>query len=108
MKRALVLSLAITVRNFIDQEIFGKMQRDGVPHAPLTTDIEFIRRAKLDLAGRIPTSHEVREFLADSSPDKRQKLIARLVGSPEWVDKWSYFFLDIMRANGKMARGINL
>jgi hypothetical protein len=95
-------------RNFIDDEIFGKMQRDSVPHAPLTSDQEFIRRVKLDLAGRIPSPGEVRDFAADTSPDKRSKLIEKLVGSPEWVDKWAYFYMDTFRANGKMARGLNL
>lgn len=33
-------------RNFIDDEIFARMERDGVPHAPLTTDREFIRRVR--------------------------------------------------------------
>ena len=92
-------------RNFIDDEIFGRMKRDGIPHAPLATDSEFIRRVKLDVAGRIPSSDEVRDFVADRSPDKRQKLVQKLVGSPEFVDKWSYFFMDILRANGKMGRG---
>ncbi|MDQ1471881.1 MAG: hypothetical protein QOJ99_3361, partial [Bryobacterales bacterium] len=62
-------------RNFIDDEIFGAMKRDGIPHAPLATDTEFIRRAKLDIAGRIPSPAEVRTFLGDKSPDKREKLI---------------------------------
>src|SRR5205085_7052908 len=62
-------------RNFIDDEIFGKMERDRVPHAPLATDHEFIRRVKLDLAGRIPSPTEVREFVAGSSPDKRSRVI---------------------------------
>ncbi len=98
----------IPYRNFIDEEIFGRMRRDSIPHAPLTTDREFIRRAKLDIAGRIPSSVEVREFLADASPAKREKLVEQLVKSPEWVDKWSYFLMDIWRANGKMGRGIGL
>jgi hypothetical protein len=92
-------------RNFIDDEIFGAMKRDGIPHAPLATDNEFIRRAKLDISGRIPSPAEVRSFLADKSPDKREKLIASLVGSTAYVDKWSYFFMDVLRANGKMGRG---
>jgi hypothetical protein len=95
-------------RNFIDDALFGKMQRDGVPHAPLATDQEFIRRIKLDLGGRIPSPSEVREFLADTSADKRSRVIEKLVGSPEFVDKWSYFFMDILRANGKMGRGHSL
>ncbi len=77
--------------NFIDDHIFGKMERDGVPHALLAEDPEFIRRVRLDLTGRIPSPEEIRDFLADSSPDKRERLIDRLVGSPEFVDKWSYY-----------------
>lgn len=92
-------------RNFIDDEIFAKMERDHIPHAPLATDEEFLRRVKLDLTGRIPKPGEVREFLADPSPDKRAKLIEKLVGNPEFVDKWAYFYMDILRANGKMGRG---
>jgi hypothetical protein len=103
-----VASTPVPHRNFIDDEIFGKMQRDGIPHAALATDQEFIRRVKLDLGGRIPSPTEVREFLADPSPAKRSKTIDKLVGSPEFVDKWSYFFMDILRANGKMGRGHTL
>jgi hypothetical protein len=46
-------------KNFVDSHIFGKMQRDGVPHAPMAGDAEFLRRVKLDLTGRIPSAEEV-------------------------------------------------
>lgn len=94
--------------NFIDGHIFGRIEREGIPHAPLADDREFLRRVRLDLTGRLPSPAEVREFLADSAPDKRAKLIDSLVASDAFVDKWSYFFLDMIRANGKMARGIDL
>jgi len=95
-------------RNFIDEFIFGKMEQDHIPSAPLSTDQEFFRRVTLDLTGRIPSTAELREFLADTSADKRAHLIDRLIGSPAFVDKWSYFYMDLIRANGKMGRGINL
>ena len=95
-------------RNFIDDHIFGKMERDGVPHARPASDIEFLRRVTLDLTGRIPTRTEVRAFLADKDPDKRDKLIDRLLDSEEYVEKWAYHFMDLFRANGKMGRGQNL
>jgi len=95
-------------RNFIDQYIFGKMERDGVPHARLASDQEFLRRVSLDLTGRIPSPEEVRAFTADTDPAKRDKLIDRLLGSEAYVDKWAYFFMDLFRANGKMGRGQNL
>lgn len=95
-------------RNFIDEHIFGKMARDGVPHAPLASDIEFLRRVTLDLTGRIPARAEVRAFLADDDPGKRDKLIDRLLDSEEYVEKWAYHFMDLFRANGKMGRGQHL
>jgi hypothetical protein len=95
-------------RNFIDEHIFGRMERDAIPHAPLATGQEFFRRVYLDLTGRIPAPAELRAFLADTSPDKRPRLIERLIGSPEFVDKWAYFYLDLLRVNGKMGRGVTL
>src|SRR5437879_405856 len=95
-------------RNFVDEYIFGKMERDRIPHAPIAPDQEFLRRVMLDLTGRIPSPAQVRDFLADTSADKRSKLIDKLIGSPGFVDKWSYFYLDLVRANGKMQRGVEL
>lgn len=95
-------------RNFIDHHIFGKMEKDGIPHAPLATDQEFVRRVTLDLTGRIPSSADVREFLADTTPNKREKLIERLIATPAFAEKWAYFLMDTFRANGKMSRGVSL
>src|SRR5690606_31447026 len=52
--------------------------------ARVVDDAGFLRRVYLDLAGRIPTVDEARAFLADSSPDKRSKLIQQLLGSKEY------------------------
>lgn len=95
-------------RNFIDRHVFGKMAQDGVTPAPLSTDAEFLRRLTLDLTGRIPAAQEVREFVTDRDPAKRDKLIDRLIESEAFADKWAYFFMDLFRANGKMGRGMNL
>ena len=51
--------------------------------APLASDAEFLRRITLDLTGTIPTAADARAFLKDAAPDKRSKLIDRLLGSPE-------------------------
>src|SRR5688572_30603462 len=42
-------------RNYIDEHIFDRMQRDAVPHAPLATDDEFVRRVYVDATGLLPT-----------------------------------------------------
>src|SRR5579862_2952210 len=67
-------------KNFVDEHIFGKMERDKIPHAPLANDEEFIRRAYLDATGLLPTPDEVRSFLNDSDANKRDKLIDSLIG----------------------------
>lgn len=99
---------AIPEKSFIDRRLFAKMRQDGIPHAELSTDQEFFRRVNLDLTGRIPTGAGLREFLDDKAPDKRAKLIDRLIASPAFADKWAYFLMDTFRANGKMMRGVSL
>src|SRR3989454_1382204 len=70
-------------KNFIDEYIFGRMERDKIPHAPLAGDEEFLRRAYLDATGLLPTADQVRAFLSNTDPDKRDKLIDSLIGSEE-------------------------
>jgi hypothetical protein len=108
LPKAAISGQQVPHRNFIDDHIFGKMERDGIPHAPPATDQEFFRRVTLDLTGRIPTASDLLDFLRDISADKRARLIDRLIGSPAFVDKWSYFYMDLLRANGKMGRGVQL
>jgi len=79
-------ALAHPRRNFIDDEIFNKLAAVGVRSAPLSTDEEFIRRLTLDLTGRIPSPADIRAFVADSSPSKRNALIDKLIYSSEFND----------------------
>ena len=95
-------------RNFVDDAIFSKMERDGVPHAGLASDGEFLRRIFIDLVGRIPTLEEVLAFEADTGDDKRDRLIDRLIGGEEFVERWSYYFEDLFRAGNRMGHGKNL
>jgi len=83
--------------NYIDEFIFRRMNADSVPHAALSTDAEFLRRVTLDLTGRIPTIDNVRAFLDDKNPDKRATLIITLLSSPEFVDKWTMYYGDLLR-----------
>ncbi len=85
--------------NFIDDHIFGKIERDGIPHAPLADDATFFRRLHLDLTGRIPSGEEARAFVADPDADKRTKLAERLVGGVDWRDRWTYWHLDLWRTS---------
>lgn len=84
-------------RNFIDEEIFARLEAEGVPAAPLSTDEEFLRRVTLDLTGRIPSPADIRAFVADTDPDKRNKWIDRLLASEEFIDKWTLWLGDLFQ-----------
>jgi hypothetical protein len=82
-------------RNLIDEFIFDKIEKDRVPHAPLSSDEEFFRRIHIDLTGRIPLDDELRAFLVSSDPDKRDKLVDRLATSKPYEVKWTYSALGL-------------
>ena len=84
-------------RNLIDRHLFSVMRRDNIPHARLSNDYEFVRRIYLDLTGRIPTRTELTNFITDNSPDKRSRLIDRLLETEAWVDHWTYWYSDLVR-----------
>ncbi|HZT28332.1 MAG TPA: DUF1553 domain-containing protein [Bryobacteraceae bacterium] len=90
--------------NFIDDFIFDKLRRFRIAPSPPAGDGEFLRRVCLDLAGTLPPPERVREFLQSRDRNKREKLIDTLIGSPEFVDYWTYRFDDVFRvavfANG--------
>ena len=80
-----------------DEHIFGRIERDNIPHAPLASDEEFLRRTYLDLTGLLPTLDQVRTFLTDTDPNKRDELIDSLVGTEEFADQWAYHWGELLR-----------
>ncbi len=90
--------------NFIDDYVFAKARKFHLIPSPLSTDAEFLRRLCLDLTGMLPPVHRVREFLADSDPDKRTRLIDILLRSPEFVDHWSWRFADFLRVKNRVYK----
>src|SRR5262249_9662508 len=65
----------------------------------LCDDAEFLRRVYLDVIGTLPTPAEVRRFLADTSKDKRAKLVAELFERPEFADFWALKWADVLRVD---------
>jgi hypothetical protein len=84
-------------KNYVDEHIFGRIERDNIPHAPLASDEEFLRRTYLDLTGLLPTLDQVRTFLTDTDPNKRDELIDSLVGTEEFADQWAYHWGELLR-----------
>lgn len=91
-------------RNVLDELIDAQLRRLNLPPSPPSDDAEFVRRVHLDTIGTLPTSDEVRSFLADSAADKRDKLIEKLLARPEFVDYWTYRWSDVLMLNGTLLR----
>lgn len=85
--------------NFIDGITYAHFERLGLLPSELCSDAEFLRRAKLDAIGVLPTPEEVRAFLADPAPDKRRRFIARVLDDPAYADYWATKWADLVRPN---------
>ena len=85
----------------LDRIVFAKLEQLGIKPV-LCSDAVFVRRVYLDMLGKLPTSAEVREFLADQSPDKRTRLVDRLMERREFVDYWAMKWADTLRIKAEI------
>jgi hypothetical protein len=84
-----------------------KWKENEIIPSRFADDYEFIRRASLDILGRIAKPEEIREFLKDPKETRRAKLINRLLESDEyprrWADLWTNWLLS---RSGIFGRGV--
>lgn len=98
--------LSPTAKTEIDRLVFGKLSKLNITPA-LCSDAVFVRRATLDVTGKIPTLEEARTFI--DSPDsktKRSQLIDELLERTEFADYWSMKWADTLRIKAEFP--INL
>lgn len=84
-------------KTFIDSLVFTKLRQLGIPPSALCDDATFIRRVSIDIAGRVPKVTEVEQFLADADPNKRDRLVDRLVDSPGYADYFANKWGTVLR-----------
>ncbi len=89
------------IRNAIDSALFTKLSALKIQASPLATEPVFLRRAYLDAIGVLPSVDEARAFLANTDPEKRTKLIERLIARPEFADFWALKWADLLRNEEK-------
>jgi hypothetical protein len=83
--------------NWIDDEINATLTALRLTPAPRADDATLLRRATLDLAGRLPTSDRVREYLADEREGKFAAEVNRLLASPGFAEYWTYKYARWLR-----------
>ncbi len=85
------------VRNPIDAFVAAKQEEKKLsPLAPAEKPV-LLRRVYLDLIGLPPTPEEIRNFVADTSPDAYEKVVDRLLASPRYGERWGRHWMDIWR-----------
>lgn len=89
---------------WVDHTVGNALIRKGIQPNKQTDDFVFVRRVYLDVAGRIPTDVEARDFLIDKDPDKRRKLVDQLLVSDGYRSHLFNWMADLLRHRGKLRR----
>ncbi len=84
-------------KNPIDAFIAAGHQQHGLTAQPAADKRIWLRRVTIDLTGLPPTLAEMSEFLADHSDDAFEKVVDRLLASPQHGERWGRHWMDIWR-----------
>jgi len=97
-----VTSAAADIDRIVESVLTAQGQKLNAP----ATDEQFMRRIYIDAIGRIPTAAEAQAFLSDRNPDRRAKLIDKLVYSPGYTMQMFDWMADLLRVKDAFAKGI--
>ncbi len=116
MKRALLLTLGALAGNLVTTPLpAAPTQTDGLLAqdnkdrktllgAPLN-DLAFLRRAAVDIIGRIPTAAEIETYQKWSATTRRTQWVDQLLKDPRFADRWTVFLSDVMRVRSAATGG---
>ena len=83
--------------NPVDAFIHEQLEQRGLHPSPSADRSLLLRRVYLDLIGLPPDRHELRAFLADSSPGAYERVVDRLLASPRYGERWARHWMDVWR-----------
>lgn len=85
------------IRNSIDAFVLAKLDDAEITPSPEADRSTLIRRVSLDLTGLPPSPQELNDFLNDTSPEAYDRLVDRLLASPQYGERQARFWLDAAR-----------
>lgn len=85
------------IANPIDSFVLAKLEKNGMKPNPPADRRTLIRRATYDLTGLPPTPEEVQAFVDDPSTNAYEKVVDRLLASPQYGEHWGRIWLDTAR-----------
>ncbi|WP_051946195.1 DUF1549 domain-containing protein [Verrucomicrobium sp. BvORR106] len=94
---ALISAASLPEAQKIDALLAKDWQKNNLTPNPTAPDAVLVRRLYLDIAGRIPTAEETQEFMKSQDPQKRAKLIDRLLASDGYTSNMFNYWADILR-----------
>jgi hypothetical protein len=94
----------IPIQAAIAQHVRQLWKEQGIKPAAPASDATILRRLSLDLVGRVPTALEVTAYLNDKTPDRKLRLVERLMASPAF-ERHLVNELDAMLAPETGRRG---
>jgi hypothetical protein len=83
--------------NYVDTHVHAKLRKLRIVPSEVCSDEEFLRRVSVDITGTMPTIDDYEKFLADTSPDKRGKLVDELLQRKEFVDIWVMKWAELLQ-----------
>ena len=83
--------------NYIDEAVFSKLHKLRIIPSDICTDVEFLRRAHLDIVGGLPTIEERGAFLADTRPNKREILVDSLIARKDFSEMWTMKWAELLQ-----------
>jgi hypothetical protein len=87
--------------NYIDGLVYAKLGKLRIKPSDRCDDATFVRRATLDITGTLPAPEELKKFLADESPAKREHLVESLLNRPEFADLWVMKFAELLQIRSR-------
>ena len=87
----------VVVRNPIDAFIVATLAEHGLQPAPEADRRTLIRRLYFDLVGLPPAPEEIAAFVASENPAAYTELVEKLLGSPQYGERWARHWLDVVR-----------
>ncbi len=82
--------------NYVDTHIHAKLRKLRINPSDVCSDEEYLRRATLDIVGMLPTVEEYEQFIADTDPKKRDKLVDALLDRKEFVELWVMKWAELL------------
>jgi len=85
--------------NVVDHFLNKRLEEAGIKPATVVDDDTFLRRVMLDTTGVVPTPEELAAFRQDKRPDRRERVIEKLLADPRWADHWISYWQDVLAEN---------